>query len=132
MLKPHLDTQDAEALFLRSTFSLPNEESERRFEKRSLQFLKRSAELGYAPALYALGVCYAIGDLVLKDERQAAKYFKTAASLGYAKAKYEHGRNLPYGAQGDAQQVEIGWRLIREAAVDDVQDASEFMHKFAR
>ena len=132
LLKPLVDAQDAEALFLRSTFSLPGEESESMFEKRSLQFLKRSAELNYAPALYALGVCYSIGDLVSKNERQATQYFKTAAALGYSKAKYEHGRNLLYGAPGLNKQVESGWQLIREAAADDVEDASIFIHKFAR
>jgi len=68
LLGPLVASADPEALFLSSTFSAADGETDEQFEERSLRCLKKSAELGYAPALYALGVCYDTGDLVRMDK----------------------------------------------------------------
>ncbi|MCU6496280.1 hypothetical protein LPN04_00575 [Rugamonas sp. A1-17] len=131
LLAPLVASADPEALFLASTFSSVDEESDEQFEERSIRFLKKSAELGYAPALYALGVCYDSGDLVGKDELKAGYFFECAAKLGYPKAKFEHGRNLYYGSHGFDKKSQLGWQLVQDAANEHVEDAKEFIRNFA-
>ncbi|MES2160571.1 MAG: hypothetical protein V4476_05400 [Pseudomonadota bacterium] len=131
LLNPLVANADPEALFLSSTFSLSGDESNEQFEERSLRLLKKSAELGFAPALYALGVCYDLGDMVHKDKLKAGHFFECAAKLGYPKAKYEHGRNLYYGSHGFDKKIQLGWQLVQDAANEQVEDAMEFIRNFA-
>ncbi|MYM94834.1 SEL1-like repeat protein [Duganella vulcania] len=93
--------------------------------------MKTSVEPGYAPALYALGVCCDIGDLVGKDELKAGYFFERAAKLGYSKAKFEHGRNLFYGSHGFDKKSQLGWQLVQDAANEHVEDAKEFIRNVA-
>ena len=53
--------------------------------------LKQKAEQGDALVQYYLGLCYADGDGVKKDPREAVKWFRKAAEQGYAKAQYSLG-----------------------------------------
>lgn len=131
LLGPLAEHADPEALFLFSTFSMPDDESLAQFEERSMRLLEKSAELGYAPALYALGVCYDLGDLVRQDKFKAAQLFECAAKLGYPKAKYEHGRNLYYGSHGEHKKSQLGWQLIQDAANEQVEGAMEFIRNSA-
>lgn len=128
LLKPFIEQGRPEALFLFSKFSRKSETDEE-FERRSLDCLERAAAANYPPALYALGVCYDLGELSVHDPMKAARLFERAASGGYAKAKLSHGLNLYYGSNGVAKDVSAGRELIREAAADGVQEAIEFMHK---
>lgn len=82
-LLPLIESKDPEAIFLASTFSVGDSESEEDFEKRSFEMLKESAELGFSKAILALANCYDSGDLVERDEERAAYWFKKASEFGY-------------------------------------------------
>jgi TPR repeat protein len=126
LLHPLVILEVPAALFLAATFSLPENESEALFEARSIDYLTKAADGGYPPALYALGVCYDIGDLIAPDLDKAGQLFKQAAEAGHLKGKFCHGRNLFYGSNGMTQEREKGLDLIREAADGGVEEAAEF------
>ncbi len=62
---------------------------------------QKAAEAGYPPALNALGVMYADGSGVPKDEREAVNWYRKAAGLGDVGGQlnlgfmYENGRGIP-------------------------------------
>lgn len=127
LLRPLLEKSVPEALFLYATFSLAETESETEFDRRSFDLLTRAADLGYAPALFAVGVCYEVGDLVEPDPSLAATYLRSAAEQGYPKAKFSHGLNVYYGSNGTPRDEESGLALIRAAAKAGVEDAEDFL-----
>ena len=126
-LRPLLAREVPEALFMYSTFSVAGSESEAEFERRSLDLLRRAADLGYAPALYALGACYEVGDLVEADPQRAAVLLKDAAEKGYPKAKFRHGLNVYYGSNGMPRSEQSGLVLIRAAANEGIPEAADFL-----
>jgi TPR repeat protein len=126
LLKPHIDEDQPEALFLFSKFSIKSETDEE-FERRSVECLERAAAGHYPPALYALGVCYDSGELTAYDPLLAARLFEQAANSGYAKAKLSHGLNLYYGSNGIMKNAAAGLELIRAAADEGVEGAIEFL-----
>ena len=128
-LRPLLERGVPEALFLYSTFSVAGSESDAEFEHRSLSLLRRAADLGYAPALYALGACYEVGDLVEADPQHAALLLKAAAEKGHFKAQFRHGLNVYYGSNGIPRNEESGMELIRAAAQEGVPDAADFLNE---
>jgi hypothetical protein len=83
----------------------------------SLEWLRRSADQGYARAQFALGERYAQGDGIAKDEAEAARWYALAADQGnkgaqhYLAVLYEYGR----GVQKDLVQAYKWYSL---AAVD--------------
>ncbi|MBB5874909.1 SEL1-like repeat protein [Xanthomonas sp. 3498] len=105
--------ENPEALFLCSTFSSSVDESDKDFEIRSLKFLTRSAHLGFAPAMYALAVCYASGDLVDQSDVQAAHWYKAAAESGSDSAKLHYAMALLDGI-GVPKDSAAGLRLLQE------------------
>lgn len=129
ILSPLLERENAAALFLAGTFSDPENESEEEFDRRRLDYWQRAAKSGYPPALYALGVCYDTGDLVVVDADKAGRLFKLAAEANYSKGKFCHGRNLFYGEGGMVGDPEQGLYLIREAAREGVEDAEDFLDR---
>jgi hypothetical protein len=66
----------------------------------SLEWLRRSANQGYARAQFALGEKYAKGDGIAKDEAEAARWYTLAADQGdysaqlYLGVLYEYGRGV--------------------------------------
>ena len=126
-LGPLVQTECAEALFLYSTFSVAESESEDEFERRSFSMLARAAELGYVPAIYALAVCYESGDLVDANPELAAKLFESAASSAFPKAMYRHGLNLLHGSNGILLNKQLGLKLLQEAAQNGVEDAQDYL-----
>ena len=63
----------------------------------SLEWLRRSANQGYARAQLALGERYAQGDGVTKDEGEAAKWYLLAADQGDLSAQLQLGVLYEYG-----------------------------------
>ncbi|MEQ8098223.1 hypothetical protein ABQY37_21470 [Xanthomonas hortorum] len=114
-IAPLVIQEDPEAMFLSSTFSASAEESDSDFEARSFKLLLRAAELRFAPAMYALAVCYATGDLVDQSESEAARWYEAAAKAGHQSAKLHYGIALFNGA-GVAIDHPAGLALIREVA----------------
>jgi len=127
LLAPLLDKRDPAAMFLYSTFSISEVESESNFEKRRINLLRLASEAGYAPAIYELAVCYDLGDLVEKNSTLASTLYEKAAKAGYAKAKLYHGLNLFYGSHGVKKNELEGLSLIKQAADEDVDDANEIL-----
>lgn len=127
LLEPLLAKREPGALYLYSRFSVSESESENEFEVRSLQMLKEASDAGYLPAIYSLAFCYEIGDLVEADPNYAASLFKVAADKGYSKAKFRHGLNVYYGTQGMPESKPLGLELIRAAADEGVEDASDYL-----
>jgi TPR repeat protein len=82
-LLPLAGEKDAESLFLLSTFSVGESETEEEFEARSFRMLKESAELGFPKAIHALAMCYEHGDLVERDKLLADYWLKKASDHGY-------------------------------------------------
>ncbi len=111
-----------EALFLSSTFSSSKEESDAEFERRSFNMLEESAKAKFAPAMYALAVCYDIGDLVDQNKMLAASWYRSATEAGHDRAKLHFGLALFSGVGVDRNQ-EAGLRLIQEAAESGLEDA---------
>jgi len=129
ILAPLVDRKIPEALFLYSTFSISDIETDDEFERRSFRLLTESADLGYAPAIYALGVCYDAGDLIEKNPLIAAKLFKKAAELGHCEAKLNYGLDLFYGSNGIPRDKEMGIEFVRQAVDGNVDGAREMLDK---
>jgi TPR repeat protein len=127
VLRPLLDREVPAALFLYSTFSVAGSESEAEFERRSLDLLRRAADLGHPAALYALGACYEVGDLVEADPQRAALLLKAAAEMGHPKATFRHGLNIYYGSNGMLRSEQAALPLIRAAAKEGVPEAEVFL-----
>lgn len=132
ILQPLVEEKNAEAIFLRSTFSLADEETEEEFEVRSIEMLTESARLGHPAALYALAVCYDFGDMVEQNSEQAATLFKEAAEAGYSKAKLNYGLDLIYGSNGIPKNECLGLSLIEEAANEGVEGAKEELEELRK
>ena len=68
--------------------------------ERAAGWYRKSAEQGYAPAQYMLGVCYDNGRGVTKDSVEAVNRYRMAAEQGYMKAQinlgfcYENGSGV--------------------------------------
>ena len=60
---------------------------------KAVECFRRSAELGDAEGQYGLGVCYAEGTGVEKNEQEAVKWYRKAAEWGDAAAQ-KHLRRL--------------------------------------
>lgn len=125
ILAPLVKESNADALFLCSTFSISKDEAEDDFEKRSIDMLTRAAELGHAKATYALAVRYDFGDGVICNKEHAALLFKKSAEGGYSKAKLNYALDLIYGSNGMPQDKSHGITLLKEAAEEGVEGASE-------
>jgi TPR repeat protein len=128
LIEPLLAEDNPGALFIYSHFSFAGSETEEEFDKRRIEMLKRAADQGYGPAIYTLGTCYEIGDLVEADPIYAAELLRIAAEMGYSKAKFRHGLNLYYGSNGMPKNESKGLELIHAAANAGVEEASEYLN----
>jgi TPR repeat protein len=78
------DSNDARALYLLGMLHNTGDEGWRieRDVDKAVELFHRAAELGYASAYHDLGVMYADGDGVSKDETKANQYSEKAAMAG--------------------------------------------------
>jgi len=127
LLLPLLEKKIPEALFLYSRFSIGDTETDQEFEERSLSLLIECSILEYPPALYSLGVCYDMGDLVDRDPLKAALLFKKAAELGHSKAKLNHGLDLFYGSNGISSDKSLGISYVKQAVDNEVEGADDYL-----
>ncbi|OHS99059.1 hypothetical protein TRFO_08627 [Tritrichomonas foetus] len=68
-----------------------NRDKKAHYISKALQYLQKSADMSYPPAIHTLGVLYSKGEYVLKDKNKAVNYFKQAAELNYSESFYELG-----------------------------------------
>ena len=112
-------------------------------QSTEIEQLRLAAEQGYARAQFNLGVMYATGRGVPKDDAKAVKWYRLAADQGYARAQFNLGvmyatgrgvlkdRILAHiwfniaGANGHAQAHEIRDTVERELTRAEVTRATE-------
>jgi len=85
--------------------------------------LSRQADAGDAVAQYRLGVIYALGQDVPKDDRHAAALFRAAAESGIAEAQYNIGLLYADG-QGVPRDASEAVRWYRRAAAQGNPNAA--------
>jgi TPR repeat protein len=78
----------------------------------------QAAEQGHARAQYNLGVCYAFGTSVEKDDAKAARLYGQAAEQGHTSAQYRLGLCYALGKGTEANKAQAA-RLFRQAAEQD-------------
>lgn len=121
LLSPYAAAGVAEAEFLLSEIGLP-QETYADFDARHIRLLESSASKCYPPALYRLGACLDVGDLVLDDKKRAAGYFREAALRDHAHSQWIHGQDLLHGRNGVAKDPLKGQEfLLKSAAAKFVQ-----------
>jgi hypothetical protein len=87
---------------------------------------KKAAEQGDAQAQFNLGVCYANGRGVAKDEKEAAKWFQKAAEQGQTKAQLYLGVYYTKG-QGVAKDEKEAVKWIQKAAEQGHAEAQFYL-----
>ena len=115
LLSPYAQAGVAEAEFLLSEIGLPQETSDE-FDARHLRLLESSAIKGYPPALYRLGACFDVGDLVPEDKKRAAGYFREAALGDHAHSQWIHGQDLLHGRNGVTKDPIKGQEFLLKSA----------------
>lgn len=129
LLAPLLSEKNPEAEFLYATFSISGMETAEQFEARSVRLLQAASDAGYAPAMYALAVCYDSGDMVGRDAVRASLLNKKAAEAGYPKAKLSHGLDLFYGSNEMPKDEQRGLALIEQAVAENVPGAADILEQ---
>ena len=86
-----------------------------RNDLNAVDYLRRSAELGYAPAQVVLGYFYDIGSLLSQDSGQAADWYKKAARQDDRLADWLLGR-LYYTGNGIPRDLNAAESWLQKAA----------------
>lgn len=84
--------------------------------EKIFEYLKETAELGYARSQYHLGKCYATGWYVERDSNAAFRWYEKAAEQGEAEAQY---------AMGLCYETGVGTQKDIEKAIEWYKKASE-------
>ena len=87
----------------------------RPMDEKEIAKLQRNAEQGIASAQYNLGLCYANGEGVEKDEHEAVKWYRNAASQGNTEAQFNLACCYNKG-EGVVQNIERGMFWLKKAA----------------
>jgi len=107
-------------------------EGVRKDMKKAYALYKKSAEQGYSPAQFAMGVCHEVGGHgVAQDGKKAAYWYKRAALQGHTKAQLNLGSLYWFedsGIQRDAQKA-MDWWFV--AAVNGEPQAQLYLaHRY--
>ena len=86
-----------------------------RNDLNAVDYLRRSAELGYPPAQVALGYFYDTGSVVSQDSGQAADWYKKAAKQDDRLADWLLGR-LYYNGNGIPRDLNAAESWLQKAA----------------
>lgn len=84
-------------------------------KRRAVALYRQAAELGYAPAMFNLGVSCEEGDGVEADVAEANRWYILAAEAGHAAAMFNLGNNYRIG-RGLARNTARAFDLFRRAA----------------
>ena len=90
--------------------------------ENTVKMLRDLADVGYVPAQFHLGFCYAEGKGVAKDDSEAVKWIRKAAEQGHAEAQYVLGVCYAVGkvvAKDDSEAV----KWYRKAAEQGLAEA---------
>ena len=95
----------------------------------AVNWYRRSAEQGYAPAQNSLGFCYAYGRGVPPNLAEAMRWYQLAANQGYAPAQFHLG--LCYeGCPGVAQDHAQAMTWFRQAAAQGYAPATKRLNYY--
>src|SRR5437773_3728986 len=100
-----------------AVFQLAGQQTEP--DRKQVEEVKAKAETGDAKAEYDLGLCYANGNNVAKDEVEAVKWFRKAAEQNYAKAQATLGFCY-YDGQGVTKDEVEAVKWFRKAAEQNI------------
>jgi hypothetical protein len=79
-------------------------------EKEAVEWFRKTAEQGFAPAQWLLGDCYEFGTGVDEDKKIAVEWFRKAAEQGLAPAQFTLGSHYYYGSGVDKdKKVAAEW-----------------------
>jgi TPR repeat protein len=95
---------------------------------KDLAFHQQSAEQGDAVSMFRLGVMYALGDGVEKDEAKSVEWYRRASELNFADAQYNLGVRYTLG-RGVAKDEKRGIELYRKAAAQGHKEAIEALRQ---
>jgi hypothetical protein len=96
--------------------------------REMVEEVKKSAEQGDAEKQCILGLLYAVGIGVRKDEKQAVEWFKKSAAQGDAKAQYYLGVRYEYG-KGVPQDELIAKKWYKRAAEQKNESAIDALDR---
>lgn len=91
-------------------------------KRRAVALYRQAAELGYAPAMFNLGVSCEEGDGVEADVSEANKWYILASDLGHAEAMFNLGNNYRIG-RGVPRNTGRAFDLFKRAAAAGNTDA---------
>jgi TPR repeat protein len=86
-----------------------------RNDRDAVEYLRRSAELGYGPAQVALGYLFDTGTVITGNQTQAIDWYKKAASQGDVLANWMLGRRYYMGG-GVPQDINAAEKWLQPAA----------------
>ena len=110
------------------------------YKKKSFEYYRRSAEMGFAKAENKVGLCYRDGNGAAADPAEAFKWFTKAAEHGDDMGQYNLGECFEFGrgteknmdmavwwykmaaAQGNSRSIYRLQELKRKEGADEVQD----------
>ena len=86
----------------------------------SVELLERATARGYTPAMYHLGVMYALGHSVPLDRHKAHDLFGRAAERGHVLAQRQYALSLMRGERG-VTKIPVGLLMMVRALVNSVR-----------
>ncbi|CAG8442493.1 13680_t:CDS:2 [Ambispora gerdemannii] len=96
-------------------------------EREAIDLIQKAANLGYAPALYKMGVCYEYATLGCPfDPELSVSYYQRAADKGYVEADMALSKWYLCGAEGYFDQNEALAYIYAEKAAKKGLAAAEF------
>jgi hypothetical protein len=93
---------------------------------QAFDFFMKAAELGNADAEHRVGVAYATGKGVQKNESEAVRWYQKSVDHGFAEAQCDLGVRYLHG-QGVKKDERTGLKLIRKAAAQGYQEAIDIL-----
>lgn len=94
-------------------------------ESEGLEYIRRAAEMSFAPAEFSLGVSYSSGRGVKTDKRLAIYWFERSAGHGFAAAAYNVGHFAENGVVGqpDKAKAAMWYRIASNMGDSDAEVA---------
>lgn len=111
------DNKEATELYQKGMSLLENKSF-----KKAIKFIRESAELGYAPAQYQLGICYKSEIGVKRNDAEMAKWFGKATEQGLASAQHQLGECYNTG-KGVVENTQEAHKLFRKSAEQGYTEA---------
>lgn len=86
--------------------------------QRAVVLYQQTAQYGFAPAEYEMGLRYISGNGVQKDLQQAVNFYRKAAEQGYAPAQYNLGHCFYHGIGTEENNEQAAYRFLKAAQQD--------------